>query len=68
MPINNSMLHILFAKGQEQGHTILVFFTPILKHLHNMTQTGNVLHINGKGYAKENKDLYRFGLQDWLLQ
>ena len=25
-----------------------------------------VLHINGKRYAKENKDLYRFGLQGWL--
>ena len=26
------------------------------------------LPINGKGYAKENKDLYRFGLQVWPLQ
>ena len=58
MPIglNNLVLYILFAKGQEQGHTILGFFTPVLKHLHNLTQTSNVLHINGKGYAKENKD------------
>ena len=25
-------------------------------HLHNLTQKSNVLLINGKGYAKENKD------------
>ena len=32
-----------------------------LKHLQNLTQKSNVLHINGEGYAKENKDLYEFG-------
>ena len=40
----------------EQGHT-----RPQAVYLHNLTQKSNVLLINGKGYAKENKDC-RVGL------
>ena len=47
----------LFAKGlTEQGHT-----HPQAVHLLNLTQKSNVLLINGKEYAKENKDC-RVGL------
>ena len=62
--------YMCFVKGQEQCHTILffVFFTPVLKHLQNLTQKSNVSHINGEGYAKENKDLYQFVLQGWPSQ
>ena len=42
-----------------------VFFTHVLKYLHKLTQKSNVLHINRKGYAKENKKIYRFGMQGW---
>ena len=61
--INNSAIYRLFAKGlTEQGHTILVFHTrPQAVHLHNLSQKSNVLLINGKGYAKDNKDC-RVGL------
>ena len=63
------MLDDVMLDTQEQGHTILFcfFFTLVLKHLQNLTQKGNVLHINGEGYGKENNDLYQFGLQGWSL-
>ena len=48
---------------QWQGHTILVFFTPVLEQFTCTIwrKKSNVLLINGKGYAKENKDC-RVGL------
>ena len=57
-------IYRLFTKGPtEQGHSILGFFhtRPQAVHLHNLTQKSNVLLINGKGYAEENKDC-RVGL------
>ena len=63
--INNSVLYINYLqKGlTEQGHTILVFSHPSSSS--SLAQfdakKSNVLLINGKGYAKENKDC-RVGL------
>ena len=64
--ITNSVLYIDYLQKVKNKviayHTAFhFFFTPVLKNLHNLTQKSNVLHINGEGYAKENKDLYQFG-------
>ena len=64
--INNSVLYIDYLqKVKNEVKPYCFFFTPVLKHLHNLTQKRNVLHINGTGMLKKNKDCSRFGLQDW---
>ena len=61
--IINSVLYIrFFAKGQEQGHTTLFFVFFHTRPQAHFDAKSNVLHINGKGYAKENIDLCQFGL------
>ena len=66
---NNSILYI---DDLQKVYDIVilswVFFSPVFKHLHNLTQKRNVLQINGMGYSKENYDFHQFGLQDWPLQ
>ena len=69
--INNSVLYIDYLLNvNNKVIPYCVSFTTVPKHLHSLTQQSNVLHINGKGqaFAKENKDLYQFGLQGWPLQ
>ena len=66
--INKSVLYIGYLqKVKNKVIPYCFFFTPVLKHLQNLTQKSNVLHINGEGCARENKDLYQFGLQGWPL-
>ena len=53
--INNWVLYIYYLqKVKNKVMPYRVFFTPVLKHLHNLPQKSNVLHINGTGYTKEN--------------
>ena len=67
--INNSVLYIDYLQNVKNNVIpYWVFFTPVLKHLQNLTPKSNDLHINGEGYVKENTDLYQFGLQGWPLQ
>ena len=54
-------MEIICKSLTEQGHTILVFSQPQAVYLHILTKKSNVLLINEKGYAKENKGC-RFGL------
>ena len=49
------------------GINNLVLYIDYLQKV-NLPQKSNGLHINGKGYAKENKDLCRFGFQVCPLQ
>ena len=63
--INYSVLYIDYVQ-KVKNKVIPYCFHTRPQHLHNLTQKCNVLHINGKEYAKENEDLYRFGLKGWL--
>ena len=50
--INNSVLYIYYLqKFKNKVIQYWVFFTHVLKHLHNLPQKNNGLHINEKGYA-----------------
>ena len=67
---NNSVLYIGYlqkVKNEVIPYCFSFFFTPVLRHLQNLLQERNVLHINGEGYAEENKNSYQFGLQGWPL-
>ena len=62
--INNYVLYIDYLQKVWQNKVIPYCFLhtrPQAVHLHNLTQKSNVLLINGKEYAKENKDC-RVGL------
>ena len=57
--INNSVLYIYYLQKVWQKKVIpyCLFHTrPQAVYLHNLTQKSNVLLINRKVYAKENKD------------
>ena len=66
MPVgnNNSVLYIDYLQKVWQNKVIPYWFFHTRSqavHLQNLSQKSNVLLINGKGYAKENKDC-RVGL------